>query len=243
MTTAVTCLDVRRLMGAEPQRRDPAVAEHLRGCAPCAAFVRDMQALDLRLERALKVDVPEGLEARIVLDATLKHGRRTWQPWLAVAASSVLAVTLAVTAYRHQNPAGPDLAAAVVGHIEDPEEADALLPDRSLIHDASLVEGAMNGAGVSLDGGMSDVTYAHTCLFRGERVVHLVLHGEHGPVTVMLLPHIHVDAPMPVDEDGYRGIIEPAGPGSIAIVTHTDMPMGPMVAMAKALSPKVKWSL
>ncbi|HET7175446.1 MAG TPA: DUF3379 family protein [Gammaproteobacteria bacterium] len=201
MTTAVTCLDVRRLMGAEPQRRDPAVAEHLRGCAACAAFVRDMQALDLRLERAFKVEVPEGLEARIVLDATLKHGRRAWQPWLA---------------------------AAVVGHIENPEEADALAPDRSLIHDASLVEGAMSGAGVSLDGGMSDVTYAHTCLFRGERVVHLVVHGDHGPVTILLLPRIHVDQDTPVDEGGFHGVIVPEGRGSIAIVTNNATPVEPM---------------
>src|SRR5690348_9170003 len=136
MTSPITCLDVRRMMGAEPRLRDPEVAEHLRSCAACAAFVREMQALDLKLEKAFQVDVPEGLEARIVLDASLKHDRPRWQPWAAAAASGVLAVALAVSAYRHKHPEGEALAAAVVAHVANPEELEAIAPDRAYIRDA-----------------------------------------------------------------------------------------------------------
>jgi hypothetical protein len=229
---------VRRIAGAEPARRDAAVAEHCRGCAACTAFVRELLALDAKLERALQVEVPEGLEARIVLDASLRHTRRPWQPWLAAAASALMVVTLGVTAYLHQHPQGDDLAAAVVQHVQG--EPDSLAPDRTLITDASLVDGALGGAGVAVDGGLDGVTYAQTCLFRGERVAHLVFQGVHGPVTVLLLPHIHVDRVMPVDEDGFHGFIEPDGRGSIAIVTLGSTPMDPMM---QKLVRKVRWTL
>lgn len=240
MNSKVTCLDVRRQVGAEPRRLEPGVTEHLKGCATCAAFVRDMQALDGRLERALAVPVPEGLEARIVLDASLKHRPRLMRPWLAAAASALITLALAVTAYQHQHPAGADLAGAVVAHVRNPEEGAALVPDRSLIHDASYVENVFSRVGVRLRGDMSDLTYAHVCLFRGQRVVHLVAQGEHGPVTILLLPHIHVDENMPVDEEGFHGVIVPAGAGSIAIVTNNATPVEPM---AEEMMDKVQWTL
>ena len=240
MNSNVTCLDVRRRVGADPRRLEPGVAEHLKACATCAAFVRDMQALEGRLERALAVPVPEGLEARIVLDASLKHRPRLMRPWLAAAASALLTLALAVTAYQHQHPAGEYLAGAVVDHVRNPEEAGALAPDRTLIHDASYVQGVFARAGVRLAGNMDDLTYAHVCLFRGQRVVHLVAQGAHGPVTILLLPRIHVDKSMPVDEEGFHGVIVPNGSGSIAIVTNNDTPVEPM---AQEMMDKVQWTL
>jgi hypothetical protein len=240
MNASLTCLDVRRIVGAEPQRRDEGIATHIKDCAACAAFVRDMQALDVRLEAAFKVPVPEGLEARIALDGTLRNHSRPWRPWLAAAASLAMVSVLATFAWRHVHPADAALAAAVVQHIENPEELPAIAPDRGLLHDAAYVEGVMQKAGAGMQGGMQDVTYAQTCLFRGERVAHLVVQGAHGPVTVMLLRHVHVDRTVPVDEDGFHGVIVPAGKGSIAIVTNNATPVQPM---EQELATHVEWTL
>jgi len=238
--TVVTCLDARRTLGAEPQSRDAGVAEHLRGCAACTAFARDMLSLDGRLERAFRVDVPEGLEARIVLDGSLKNHPRRFRPWMAAAASAAMAVLLAGLAYQHQHPQGAALADAVVKHIENPEEVQAIAPDRALIRDASYIQGVLQGAGAGMQGGMDDVTYAQVCLFHGERVAHLVVRGQNGPVTIMLLRHTHVDKTVPVDEDGFHGVIIPAGKGSIAIVTNNATPVQPMET---ELTSKVEWTL
>ena len=240
MSTPVTCLELRRMLMAEPQRRDAGIAEHLKDCSACAGFAREMLALDARLEAAFKVPVPEGLEARIALDGSLKNRRRPLRPWMALAASVVLVGLLTTFAWRHDHPSDAVLATAVVKHIENPEESEAIKPDRALLHDAAYVQGVMQKAGAGMQGGMGDVTYAQVCLFRGERVAHLVVHGANGPVTIMLLRHIHVDKTVPVDEDGFHGVIVPAGQGSIAIVTNNNTPVQPM---EQELTSKVEWTL
>lgn len=242
MNATVTCLDLRRVLGAEPQRRDPQLLEHLQSCSACAGFARELRALDTRLEQALKVAVPEELDSRIVLDASLRQPRHPWRPWLAAAASGLLTLSVAVVAYDHRHPQGEVLASAVVGHIED--EIGSIKPDRALIHDASLVQGVLDTVGAKLPG-LSDVSYAQVCLFRGERVAHLVFAGPNGPVTLLLLPHIHVKTATPVNEDGFLGVIEPTGQGSIAIVTRSSAPMEnqAMQAMEEELPAKVQWTL
>lgn len=240
MNTSSHCLEVRRVLGAEPQRRDSAILEHCKTCSACATFMKDMLSLDSRLGRALAIPVPEGLEARIVLDASLKHGRRQ-RPvaWLAMAASLVLAVGLTAGVWWKARTELP-LAAAVIQHVKNPMEADAMLPGQPLLRKVSLVEGVLDKVGVQVRGGLDDVTYARVCPFRGRLVAHLVVRGRDGPVTVLLLPHIHVNTPQHFDEEGFRGVIEPAGSGSIAILANNPSPMQPM---AEELVGKVQWRI
>ncbi|HEX5339531.1 MAG TPA: DUF3379 family protein [Gammaproteobacteria bacterium] len=241
MNTTSHCLEVRRVLGAEPQRRDSTLLAHCKACVACAAFMRDMLTLDQRLGRALAIPVPEGLEARIVLDASLKHTRHP-RPvtWLALAASLVLAVGIGAGAWWNTAHTEMPLTTAVVEHIRNPMEADAIVPGRPLITKVSLVRRVLDKVGVQVEGGMDDVTYAQVCPFRGRLVAHLVVRGRNGPITVLLLPHIHVDKPEPINEQGFRGVIEPAGDGSIAIVSNNNSPMQPM---AQALIARVRWNI
>ncbi len=47
---------------------------------------------------------------------------------------------------------------------------------------------------------------------------HLVIQGERGPVTVLLMPEEPVDAPVSLEDETSHGVILPVGGGSIAIV-------------------------
>lgn len=240
MTITTNCLEVRRVLGAEPQRRDSAILAHCKVCAACAAYMQDMLALDTRLDRALSIPVPDDLEARIVLDASLKHDRRP-RPltWLALAASLLLAVGISAGVWWEARTELP-LAAAVIQHVKNPMESDAIVPGQPLIRKVSLVEGVLDKVGVQVRGGLDDVTYARVCPFRGRLVAHLVVRGKDGPVTVLLLPHIHVNKPQHFNEEGFRGVIEPAGSGSIAILANNPSPMQPM---ADELVGKVQWQI
>jgi hypothetical protein len=241
MNTNVTCLEVRRALGAEPQRRDAWILEHCKVCAQCAAFLQEMLALDIRVERALNIEVPRDLEARIVFRAAFRpSGRRRVYPWLAAAAAVVLAVAVGAGLWQYQQNAPAMLGKALVARVMSPTESAALDPDRPAIRDVSYVTGVLARAGIGMRGSMDDITYARAYAFHGEMVAHLVVRGRDGPVTVFLLPHIHVRRPTHFSAQGCVGLILPSGTGSIAIIADNATPMMPI---AHEFMKMVQWSI
>ncbi len=240
MNANISCLEVRRIVGAEPQRRDSWILEHCKVCVGCAAFLKEMLALDSHVERALTIEVPKDLEARIVFRAEFRPAlRRSYNTWFAAAAAVVLAVVVGVGVWQYRQNSPAMLGKALVAHVMNPQESDALDPDRPAIRDVSFVTGVLTQAGISMRGSMDDITYARACPFRGEMVAHLVVRGKDGPVTVLLLPHIHVAKPTHFNEEGFIGVILPSGKGSIAIIANNSTPMEPI---AQVFMKMVQWS-
>lgn len=241
MNTKVTCLDVRRALGAEPQRRDAWILEHCQTCAQCATFLKDMAALDTRLERALNIEVPKDLDARIVFRAEFRPAaRRRTYAWLAAAAVLVLAIGIGFGVWQYQQNSPAMLGKALVARVMSPTASAALDPDRPMIRDASYVTSVLSQAGIGMRGSMDNISYAHADSFRGAMVAHLVVHGRDGPVTVFLLPHIHVRAPTHFSAQGCNGLILPSGTGSIAIIANNPTPMMPI---AHEFMKMVEWSI
>ena len=68
-----------------------------------------------------------------------------------------------------------------------------------------------------LDHSAGLITYAQSCVIGGHSVPHLVIQGEHGPVTILLMPDEMVSAPQTITGESVNGVILPVGDGSIAI--------------------------
>ena len=62
------------------------------------------------------------------------------------------------------------------------------------------------------------ITYAQTCVINGRKIPHLVIQGEQGPVTILLLPDEAIDDAVPIEGESINGIILPVGGGSVAII-------------------------
>jgi hypothetical protein len=210
----VNCEQAREQLDAEPTRRPPELAEHLAGCAPCSAHAARVAAFESRLHRALSVPVPPAPAASVTDLASRRPPAGRMRPWFALAAGGALAaiaVALALTVYPRQA-----LARAVVGHVEGEPGSWATT---ETVADTEL-DGVLRRSGVRLDPGGPRVTYAQSCRFRGWRVPHLIVQTSAGPMTVMLLAHEHVSAAVKIDEDGYRGVIMPAGRGAVAVLAR-----------------------
>jgi len=82
------------------------------------------------------------------------------------------------------------------------------------------------------------VMYAHSCLFRGHVVPHLVVSTPQGPVTVMVLPHESVKHRMSFQEDGMSGVITPAPHGSLAVIMQGNENID---AVAQQVQQSVRW--
>ena len=76
-----------------------------------------------------------------------------------------------------------------------------------------------------LDHSAGLITYAQSCKVNGRDVPHLVIQGERGPVTLLLMPHEMVDGPQSVTGESVNGVILPVGDGSIAIFGGRDEPL------------------
>ena len=69
-----------------------------------------------------------------------------------------------------------------------------------------------------LDHSAGLITYAQSCIINGNRVPHLVIQGQRGPVTILLMPDEEVHEAIDIMGEHVNGIILPVGDGSIAIV-------------------------
>jgi hypothetical protein len=223
----------RLLIGADPSATPPELAEHLAGCPECSQFQREMVTLDGRIRRAFEqgplgalaaggtsggessADEDDASALQVLASVSpisaARRPKRTniWSGW-ALAASVAVASMLAVWLLRPTD----SLAHDVVAHVE--YESGSWSSHEEL--SAADVKEALAKAGAELDMSSDKIMYAHSCLFHGHVVPHLVVTTPSGPVTVMVLPDEHVKHRMTFQEDGMSGVITPAPHGSLAVI-------------------------
>lgn len=199
------CRHARLHIGASPRDLPPEVTSHNATCVDCSRFRDETLALDGRVRSALEVPLTRFRERAPPARPIVRR--------YALAASVVLAL-LVGGGFWFLNPQ-PALAGEVAAHVV--HEAGSWDLREPLSADA--VGAVLRQAGVEFDSTMP-VVYAMACPFRGRRVPHLVVQTPAGPVTVMLLPHEKVPARTEFSEQGYRGVLLPAGSGAIAVLSR-----------------------
>ncbi len=128
------------------------------------------------------------------------------------------------------------LADQLLAHID--HEPYALRVTDQPVSDARLAS-VVSPAVANLDHSAGLITYAQSCKVNGREVPHLVIQGERGPVTLLLMPHETVDGPQSITGDSVNGVILPVGDGSIAIFGERDEPLE---RIEKKVLESVTWS-
>jgi hypothetical protein len=215
----MNCEDFKQAIAADPTASFEG-AEHAAGCTDCAVFQADMQALDARIGKALAIDVPELTMPELppVEDdnvANLPFTRRGRAPaWLAIAASFALAAVI-VTQYLGDPVVYESLADEIVAHLD--HEPYALKVTDEAVSERRFSRVVNESVG-TMDRNVGLITYAQSCVINGKTVPHLVMQGEAGPITLLLMPDEMVDMAQQIDGEGINGVILPVGNGSIAII-------------------------
>jgi hypothetical protein len=209
----MNCIAFRRALSVRPGSEDPAVLAHRRACAECEAFARRQAAFERALGDAVRIPVPEGLASRVLVahGVGLEGVRRVRRRRLRLAFVASAAFGLLVS-WLGSKPEPLDR--AVVTHID--RERSHLVDRWDLSPDQ--VNQVLAPLGISVAAGVGPVHYAGTCPIRKHLGAHLVLEGEKGPVTVLLMPGEPVPRRLMVHDGEFEGIIVPAGDGSVAIV-------------------------
>lgn len=224
----MNCEDYREAIAADPASDD--VAAHLAACEDCRAYAREMQALNVKIARALLIDVPplrmpELPPVETAGVAVLPARRRSRKPvWFAVAATVVLATSISLR-LSGVFVSYDTLAEEVLAHL-DHEPASLRVTDRP-VSDRRLLK-TVPATLARFDRDASLITYAQTCIINGKRVPHLVIQGEHGPVTILLMPDEKISDVTPLDGVNVQGVILPVGDGSIAIIGDREEALEPI---------------
>ena len=239
----MNCDKYREGVAAEPSSTDG--DSHELQCASCREYRKDMQAFDRNIAEALALPVPdlvlpdlpdiESLEnvqsdsditnsdkpgydepsndkSKVV---TLHKPRRIMAPtWLAIAAAVSFAAIIGVRVYDN-SVSYDSLADEILAHLDHEPHAmrvtDEAVPDRRLTRVVPADVAVMDH-----DAGL--ITYAEVCIINGNKVPHLVVQGERGPVTILLMPDETIKEPVEIQGDNIGGVLLPVGDGSIAII-------------------------
>ena len=212
------CTEFRQMILGDPSTADGEA--HLETCSDCRTYVDEIAALDANLKDAMSLDVPELKMPELPeIDTgnvvSLAERRRARAPvWRATAAAITMAAVFGVYTYT-SSTSYSSLADEIVAHM-DHEPYSLRVTDVAVSSDrlARVVPASM--ANLSPANGL--ITYAQSCKINGNSVPHLVIQGESGPVTILLLPHEKIDAAMPLSGDNVNGVLIPVGDGSIAII-------------------------
>ncbi len=212
-----TCEEYREAIAAEPSFDGG--ASHLSQCASCQAFREEMQALDLRIAGALALSVPEfdmpELADIDTSNVTALPQRRFGTPiWLAVAATVTLAAFIGFRMVG-SDLSNDTLAEQILAHI-DYEPYALRVVDEAV--SAQQLARVIPASVAIMDHSAGLISYAQSCRINGREVPHLVIQGENGPVTILLMPEEKISGAQTIQGENVRGVILPVGDGSIAII-------------------------
>ena len=215
----MNCDDYKQAIGADP--RFDGGAGHLSDCQSCQEYRREMQALDLQIGRALALDVPQlvmpsldGVDTGNVV-ALEPRRRIAMKTWYSVAATVALAVFIGFRFGVDHGQQFDSLAEEVLAHTTH-EPAALQVTDKKVSDDKLRQVVPANIAAMDHSAGL--ITFAETCPIGGHDVPHLVIQGEYGPITIMLLPNEKISEAISLNDENSHGVILPVGDGSIAII-------------------------
>ncbi|MDH3619318.1 MAG: DUF3379 domain-containing protein [Gammaproteobacteria bacterium] len=191
---------------------------------------KELQALDLKIAKALQIDVPElrmpelpDIETANV--SSLPAPKRSMKPvWFAIAATVVLATSISLknsSLFQTYD----SLADEVLAHLD--HEPGAFRNVDVAVSDERLAR-AIPASLATFQRGESLITYAQPCVINGKDVPHLVIQGQYGPITILLMPYEEVAKEVALDGENVKGVILPVGKGSIAIIGDREERLEPI---------------
>lgn len=238
----MNCEEYKEAIAADPSANFDG-AGHAAACESCAAFTAEMQALDAKIAGALAINTPELIMPELppIEDDNVVNmpfaGKRRMPIWMAIAASFALAALIGVQLVSNQADDGLSLANEILAHLD--HEPGAFRETVNPVADARFSRVVNPDIG-TMDRSVGLITYAQSCVINGKTVPHLVLQGENGPITLLLMPDEMVDMARTFTGQGVNGVIIPHGSGSIAIIGENEQAIG---EIEQRVRDSVEWSI
>ena len=205
----MSCLEFRRAVSSNPRHLAVEAARHIETCSACRNFFAHELERETRLEEALRVRVPEDLEARILARAAGAHRSPRWP---AVAANLILAAGIG---WLIGAPRPDSLAIAGIDFVVH-EEAQSIVDAEPT--DLQLLARVAREMGVSLPYQLGRISYICIYPIAGEGGHHLLVSTPLGKLTVLLLPGRTLASRTAAAAHGLTAAVIPVAKGAVAII-------------------------
>ena len=210
----MNCLDVRRQISIDPEHLDDITRVHLGECQACLNYAQEQQGFNEKLRNSLDIEVPNGLQARILLRQSTNQ-RNLYKYMVkrisSIAASIFLFVAVGLSVYV-LSPAS--LETTVLAHVND--ELHHLKEFKKV--DQNKLNNMLGTLDLVASKAPAQMTYAGTCNIRKHKGAHFVVKGKQGKVTVLLMPGEQVSKAKVVSDKRFNGMIYPTQYGSMAVI-------------------------
>jgi len=206
------CAEFRRVVGTDPKRADAAIFEHRASCPACAKYAADMQRIDVMVKGALEVPAPENYRQ----PWEVERERRSPVRWYALAASVLVALTLAGGTWLHFRRDA--LFVELVKHANGERDVMVVSDKRA---SEEKIRTTLAKAGARLHAGLP-VSTVRTCKVRGVVAPHLFVQTPDGPVQLLLLTEHRFLFAHSAEKLGLRAELVPVGRHSVAVIAATD---------------------
>lgn len=241
----MNCNDYREAITADPSGSFDGADLHVAECESCSAYRDEIRAFDSRIAAALAIPVPElelpelpplDADSNVVGFPQARTRRVTAPAWIGIAAGFAIAAVLGVR-FLAEPTVYDSLADEVLAHLD--HEPNALKRTTDPVSERTLAN-VVRADVASMDEAIGLITYAKTCVINGRKIPHLVIQGDSGPVTLLLMPEEHVDSAVTLSGESVNGVILPVGNGSIAIIGDRNENMS---RIEQRVIDSVEWSI
>ncbi|MGF1724256.1 DUF3379 domain-containing protein [Photobacterium nomapromontoriensis] len=235
-------LEFRRRLFADPNDISPEMIETRNASLANRKLSDELQSLDNKLERTMKVDVPDDLADRILFHQTGQPDKKEYKTkaFLGLAASVVFIAGLFVgqfTGFINPATSQPKLAQMALEHIyqESPfvnniDEAVSL----------TQVNAKMTPFGSQFDRLPGHVYYVNHCGFGDQNALHMIMGTAHGKVTVFIVPTDTSSALTTFADSNMQGVVLPAHNADLIVVGEKGQDITPV---AQKLKSDLQWEI
>lgn len=212
----MNCVEFRRTCLSEGNANSRQAVEHRKSCATCSHFFSEFQGFSSLLKKAIKLEVPDELKARVMLRQSFARPRFNR---LYALAASVLILIASGTLFLWQGANDAALREAVLTHYQEPHVV--VSPDIQPAAQQLVVE----NLGGHLEGGLSSVLFANLCVVRGRPAGHFVVAQDGSEVMVLIMPHEILKERQTYVEGSNAIYLIPMGKGSLGVVAPATTPV------------------
>lgn len=248
----MNCAEYREAISGDPSESLDGGAAHAAGCEECRNYRQEMQALDRHIARALAIEVPELRMPELPPIETVggkREGKRvsgfrasrfaTPPFWAGLAAAAVVAAVL--VAGIPQQERGPEqLVGEILAHMDHEESSRQVT---SVPVATRTLDRVVAPQVADMDQDIGLITYAMSCVINGRTVPHLVIQGNKGPVTLILLPEESIEASVPLSGENVHGVLLPVGNGSVAVIGQREDQLDEIGDIGRRLAQSVEWNI